>query len=358
MEDDNLEMGLFDNLDNLELNSSYQFDEDLIENEETESVETDENINTIDDENQEGVDSEEDVDEEGGNEGGESSSNLYSSLANFVHEQGLLPSLDIKNTEIKTPNDFANAFKQELEIQADLKLEEYLKNVDVKSIVESRNLIENFETISEDVLKSDLELSKQIILQDYLNQGLDEKKANRLLNRLIDLGEDAILEDAAESLASLKEFETRKIATEKETLKIRTQQKIEEQKQAEENLKKTIYESKDLVNGLKVNKVLQDKVYKSITEIVGKSPEGEFENKFMKERRLNPIDFETRMYYFYEMTDGFKDFTKLTTPIKSNAVKELEQIARKSKIQDNGIPIWMQDNESYEGFKPGSVLNI
>ena len=109
MEDDNeLGMGLFEG--NQELNFNFAIPEDDYTEEEEENTEninvedsTLENDNHVEDESSEEVD-EEDVEDEGG-EGSESSSNLYSSLAAFVHEQGLLPSLDINLKDIKSADD-------------------------------------------------------------------------------------------------------------------------------------------------------------------------------------------------------------------------------------------------------------
>ena len=209
----------------------------------------------------------------------------------------------------------------------------------------------------EEYLSENIDKAKQIIYEDYLNQGLSQEKATRLLNRLIDLGEDAILEDASESLESLKEFKTREIEKETNSYKERLEVEKINQAKLDEQMKKTIYESKDLISGLKPNKSLQDKVYKSINDIVGKSPDGTFENKFMKERRENPLEFEIRMYHFYELTNGFKDLSKISTNAKSSAVKDLEQIARKTKLKDNGTPLWAQDENTYSNFS-GHVLNI
>ena len=39
------------------------------------------------------------------------------------------------------------------------------------------------------------------------------------------------------------------------------------------------------------------------------------------------------------------------------AVKDLEQIARKTKLKDNGTPLWAQDENTYSNFS-GHVLNI
>ena len=361
MEDDNeLGMGLFEG--NQELNFNFAIPED--DNTEEEENDNDTNVEDstlennnkpVEDDSSEEVD-EEDVEDEGG-DGGESSSNLYSSLAAFVHEQGLLPSLDIDLKDIKSADDFANVFNKELDIQAELRLNDYLANLDLNKIGIAKKDIQDLSTINSDLLKNDIDLAKRIIYDDYLNQGLDEKKANRMLNRLIDLGEDAILEDAEESLESLKEFKSREIERETQSYKERLEADKIEQAKLDEQMKKTIYESKDLISGLKPNKSLQDKVYKSINDIVGKSPDGTFENKFMKERRENPLEFEIRMYHFYELTNGFKDLSKISTTAKSSAVKDLEKIARQTKLKDNGTPLWQQDSNTYSNFS-GHVLNL
>ena len=360
MEDDNeLGMGLFEGNQELNFNFALPDNDNTEEEENTDNIDVEdttlENNNHVEDDSSEEVD-EEDVEEEG-SEGSESSSNLYSSLAAFVHEQGLLPSLDIDLKEIKSADDFASVFNKELDIQAELRLNNYLENLDLNKIGVAKQEIKDLNTLNVDILKNDIDLAKRIIYDDYLNQGLDEKKANRMLNRLIDLGEDAILEDAEESLESLKEFKSREIERETQSYKERLEADKIEQAKLDEQMKKTIYESKDLISGLKPNKSLQDKVYKSINDIVGKSPDGTFENKFMKERRENPLEFEIRMYHFYELTNGFKDLSKISTNAKSSAVKDLEQIARKTKLKDNGTPLWAQDENTYSIFS-GHILNL
>ena len=360
MEDDNeLGMGLFEGNQELNFNFAIPEDDNTDEEENDDNTNVDdttlENNNHVEDDSSEEVD-EEDVEDEGG-DGGESSSNLYSSLAAFVHEQGLLPSLDIDLKDIKSADDFANVFNKELDIQAELRLNNYLENLDLNKIGVAKQEIKDLNTLNVDILKNDIDLAKRIIYDDYLNQGLDEKKANRMLNRLIDLGEDAILEDAEESLESLKEFKAREIERETQSYKERLEADKIQQAKLDEQMKKTIYESKDLIAGLKPNKALQDKVYKSINDIVGKSPDGTFENKFMKERRENPLEFEIRMYHFYELTNGFKDLSKISTTAKSSAVKDLEKIARQTKLKDNGTPLWQQDSNTYSNFS-GHVLNL
>jgi hypothetical protein len=356
MEEDEIGMSMFGS--NQELNFNYTPDEDELEDND-DNIDVDgsakKNNNLVEDDSSEEVD-EEDADDEGG-DGSESSSNLFSSLAAFVKEQGFLPSLSTDTKDIKNAEDFASAFNKELETQTELRLNEYLDNLDLSKIGTAKKEINDLNSINSESLSQNIDLAKQIILEDYLNQGLDEKKANRMINRLIDLGEDAIIEDATDSLESLKEFKSRQIKKETESYKQRIEQDKVDQAKMDEQMKKSIYESKDLITGLKANKVLQDKVYKSINEIVGKSPEGTFENKFMKERRENPLDFEIRMYHFYELTNGFKDLSKISSNAKSSAVADLEKIARKTNFKDNGVPAWAQDSNSYSNVS-GHVLNI
>lgn len=354
--EEELNMGLFGEGSELNFDMNYSYDNESDENNDENNDDNENTTPDIEDVNPEEVDEGEDVENEGG-DSSESSSNLFSSLAAFAKEQGILPSYNVEEDNILTPEDFANVFKKELEIQTQSKVEDYLNNLDLEKIATVKKEIQNLNQITEETLQNDLTLAKNIIYEDYLNQGLDEKKAKRMLTRLIDLGEDAILEDANESLESLKEFNLRKVESEKINYQKQIEQERLEQVKLEENLKKTIYENKSLIKGLETTKALQDQVYKSINEIVGKSPDGVFENKFMKERRENPLDFEVRMYHFYELTNGFTDYSKLTSKAKSSAVKDLENIARKTKFQDNGTPAWVQDENSYSNFS-GHVLNV
>src|SRR5699024_9768558 len=83
-----------------------------------------ENINTSENqEDSEAVASEEDHGEEDSddNESEETSSNnssLYSSFASVLSEQGVLPSLDLEENKIKSPDDLVNSIKSEIENQS------------------------------------------------------------------------------------------------------------------------------------------------------------------------------------------------------------------------------------------------
>jgi len=305
----------------------------------------DEDIN----DSQENVDGDEDDNSEGADFDDESSPNLYSSIANVLFEQGIIPSLE-SSENIKTTDDFVGVLKKEIDIQTERRLQDYLDNLDVDQIAVSKKTIIDLDNIDEDYLKDNLEVAKDMIFRDYLNQGLSEDRARKMLRKTIDLGEDVILEDALESKESLKEFENRQIETEQARYKENLKLQKEQQEQTDNAIKKYIFESPEIVKGIPNTKVLQEKVFKTMTEIVAKNPQtGEFENKMMKDRSANPIEFDTKMYYFYELTNGFTDLGKFQTTVNSKATKTLEKVLRKTKFEDNGTPGYMQDSNSYGG---------
>jgi len=206
------------------------------------------------------------------------------------------------------------------------------------------------------VLKEDVELAKNIILEDYMAQGISESKAKRLLGKTIDLGEDIIYEDAVESLNSLKELQQKQL---EELAKQREQEAVQRQKQQEQidnDLKNAIYKREEFVEGIKADKAIQDRVYNSITKVVGKSPDGVPENKLMRHRRENPIEFDTKLYYLYEVTNGFEDFSKFIKKSESSAAQKLTEQLRKTRFDTSGAPSYTQDKESYGGF--GDELNL
>lgn len=366
--ENNLDMSLFQDQD-LELNldlapvdmSNIPTDDD--EEEEQEEIMTD-NLNDeseTDIEFSEGDDKDpEVVAEEEGEEGEESQdvSPIYSSFATVLYEQGLLPSIDLQTKEIKTVDDLTEAIKFEIESQAKQKLiskvgeqgyealEKGISLAELQSYNETNSALEN---ITSDSLSSNIELAKKIILQDYVNQGIDENRAMRILNKSINAGEDTVIEDAIESLQSLKAFEKVKLEKIAEDREAQQAAFAEQQEKIDNDLKNSIYKKDEFIEGLKVTKAMQDKVYNSITKIVSKSPDGIAENKLMQERRQDPIEFDTKLYYLFELTNGFKDFSKLVTKSTSKATTQLEKALRSNRFEQGGNPGFL-DNESYGGI--------
>lgn len=303
------------------------------------------------------------VAEEGDDEGeDQDNSPIYSSFATVLFEQGLLPSVDLQNTKIETVDDLTAAIKTEIGNQARQQLidkvgqdgyEALEKGISLAELQTYNDTTSSLENITSETLQGDVELAKRIILQDYVNQGIDESRAMRILNKSIDAGEDAIVEDAVESLESLKVFERGRLQKIAEERQVQQAAFAAQQEKIDNDLKNSIYKNEEFIEGLKVNKSMQDKVYGSITKIVSTSPEGIAENKLMQQRRQDPISFDTKLYYLYELTNGFSDFSKLVTKSTSKATTQLERALRQNKFEQGGNPTFL-DKESYGGI--GSEL--
>lgn len=369
---ENLNMELFNVDTELELNldelpitedTEEEIEETVDETTDDDKIIEDNNLDEDDEENPDEVVEEEDKEEEDADT--DDSPNLYSSFASVLTEEGLLPSLDLQNKKINSLEDLTSVFKEEISSQVKSYLIEKIgeegydaieKGVSLVEYQQHQDNIETIDSIDDKQLEENLELAKRVIMRDYLNQGIDEKRAARLLKKTIDLGDDSILEDAKESLSSLKEFEKTRLAKVAEEREKQRQDQIKNQEKIDNDLKNSIYNSKEFIKGLSVNKAVQDKVYKSITTIVGKNSQGVAENKLMKDRREDPINFDVKLYYLYEITNGFKDFSSLINKSKTSASKQLEEQLRKTKFESGGNPSYLDDPESYGGVGPELVL--
>lgn len=363
-----LEMSLFsDKALELNFEDLPEIDEeeitDEIEESEDDSEESDETEKTTLSENEGSEKVTEEEDESEGDE--DDSPNLYSSFASVLVEQGLLPSVDLQSSKIESIDDLTTVFRSEIDNQVKGYLVNKLgeegyeaieKGVTLQEYQQYSNDVNTLDSITEEVLSQDLELAKRIILEDYMGQGIEEKRAIRLLKKTIDLGEDVILEDARESLESLKVLQEKKLVQLEQQREKQRADQLKLQEKIDNDLKNTIYNSDEYIKGVKVDKAVKDKVYKSITDIVGTAPNGVAENKLMRDRRENPIGFDTKLYYLYEITNGFKDFSSLVNRSQTTALSKLEKQLRKTKFEESGKPSYMEDPESYGGFGSELVL--
>lgn len=299
--------------------------------EDIETVIENENINTeVDLEIPDEIDVESDNGLEGSHTDDDNSSLLFSFASTLV-EDGVLPSLDLNEDKIKTTADLIEAIRTEIKSNefADLTPVQKeaviaLRNgISLETFVGRKQQEASYEAITSSHLEEDLELRKQLIKQDFLSKGYSEDKAEKFVQRSLDLGED--LDDAREALEAQKQL-----------VKLQTERDIENNKQKEaeaaaeyakqvEQLKNTVYnESAEIIPGMKFNKNIADQVYESMTKIVDEV-QGQPINKLMRDRMKDPVGFEHKLHYLYTVTKGFTDFTKLTRNEKTKAVKTFEE---------------------------------
>jgi hypothetical protein len=292
-------------------------------------------------------DQEEDVadkdkpDEESSLKGDASSQKLYSSLASALADEGIISSLE-DPTKIKTVDDLFGVIKEEIkkneysDLTEDQKqyLEAIRTGIPVEEFKQVKSFEQQLEQITDEALKESEDLRKAIIIQDYMNQGIDQVKATKLAQRSIDLNED--LADSLEALASVKTF-TKKAFD----------QRIQDQKQAQLNavkkeqdelkkIKTTVDDLKEIIPGIKINEKVKNDIFNQMTKTVGQSKDGKPLNALTKARMEDPINFTIKMHYLFNLTNGFKNFDKVVKTSKSQAVKELDDFIKGNTFIPSG----------------------
>ena len=297
-----------------------------------------------------------------GDESENSSPNLYNSLAATLKEQGLLSTTD--ESSINDAEELAKAFKKEIKQSeyADLNegqrefLDAIREGVPLERFQEHKNDETNLAQITIEDITNDEELRRRIIYQDLVNQGLAEESALKFTERSVSNGTD--IEDAESALPKIKEHNNLKYEQEKEATKadvIANQKKVEEEKQA---LKDAIMSPKNIFEGYNATENFKDTVFKDMNTVIGYTEEGTPENKLMKYRRENPVDFDAKLYYLFTLTNEFQNVQRFQENSTSSAVSNLERAMQQSHFAPTGgQPGFIQDPNSYSsGFGDEIVL--
>jgi hypothetical protein len=305
-------------------------------------------------------------DGEGDDASNDDSPNIYSSLTNILSEQGLLPDLDLTKTKVQDVDGLTAALKAQIDTQTKNFIVDKLgedgynaieKGVSLAEYQQYQANMDTFSSITEDLLSEDAELSQRIIYQDLVNQGIPEARAQRFLQRSIDSGNDGLFEDARESLASLKEHEYRQLERVQAERAQAQQDAVKQQEKLDNDLKNYIYGKEELIAGMKVSKGMQDKIYESMNKTVSVAEDGTKLNGLMAARQANPIEFDTKLYYMFELTKGFTDMSKVNTKAISKSTDDLERAMRNQRFASDGRADYLTDSDSYDsGF--GDTLHL
>jgi len=355
-------MSLFDMGEDIQLNFDdlgLEPDDNTGDNPDDKPITGDDDGAGVPDSGQENVISEDNInpDGEGDDADGDDTPNIYSSFTKVLSEQGLLPDLDLSKTNVEDVDGLTEVLKTQIDAQAKNYIIDKLgedgfnaieKGVTLQEYQQHQSTMDTFESITEDLITEDIELSKRLIYQDLINQGLSESKASRYLQKSIDLGDDSVIEDAKEALGSLKEYEARRLEQVQAQRAQEYQNAIKEQEKLDNDLKNYIYGKDELIKGAKVSKGMQDKIYESMNKTVAIAPDGTRLNGLMQARQNNPIEFDTKLYYLYELTNGFSDFSKISTKSASKATSDLERSLRNTSFNHDGQANYLSDSESYD----------
>lgn len=324
-----------------------------------------------DDDNPEGVgdesqEDEEDTDkpEDNDNKGG-SSPNFFASIANSLKEEGILT---LDDSEFKDVNDgakLAALMEKQVNTMLDAKqkrIDEALSNdVPVDTVKQFEQLIAYVGGITEDSIKDETPEAEQlrgnIIVQDYLNKGFSQERANREAKRAFESGSD--IEVALEALTELKSYYTSEYDNVIKESKQAKEDKLKEERELSKKIEDKFLKVEEPIKGIKLTENDRKKVLNSYSKFVGNDEGGKPINAIQKYAIDNPIDYQYNINLLFYLTNGFKDMgnviQKEVKKKTNSAMQDLERTLRNPSNNIGGGNMSFDNDRSPESFKGISV---
>ena len=273
------------------------------------------------------------------NDSGTPQTNLFSSIAKALRDEGVFPDLsDDSLGEVKDAATLRQMFDNEVAKALDerqRRIEEALNGgaapEEVQAYQQALNVAQfldrkdTYETLTAEGEEGE-KLRKQVMYQDYVNRGFKHEKAVKMVEKSLDDGTD--IEDAKEAYESCKEFYKGQVDSYQKELEDRKkQQKASEQKQYD-SLKKHILDTESFYDGVKVDKQTRQKAYDSITKPVYRDDAGNYITALQKYQRENPIEFMENVALLFALTDNFKNVDKLAgSKAKAKIKSSFDEVA-------------------------------
>lgn len=263
--------------------------------------------------------------------------------AQLLVDEGVLPNLDVKSFDGTTEglkeamvNEIMTAvdsYKDSLPERVKNLINNYEEGIPFEKLLELDRIETDVAKISDEALEEDASLQKKLV-SEYLKRTtrFSDVKIAKQVDNYEDSGE---LEDEAKS--ALGELKTL-VKTEKEKeLKEVEKQKIESEAQRKNELvalENKVKTTNEIIPGLKLNDKVRQNVFTSMTTPVGYDQSGRPVNKIVAARMENPVEFEIKLHYLFEVTKGFTDFSKLAEKGKKDASKQFEEAVEEMGTQN------------------------
>ena len=274
--------------------------------------------------------------------------NVFKNFASFLAERGLLTFDEKEIEKVKDDDSFADLVKNQIKANeyADLTdnqkkyLEALREGIPEAVIHDNLTALETFQNITDEVIRGNADVRKELIIEGFLAQGFDKEYALRQFRRVSDANED--VEEAImfrNKLAQLKDQqyqqEVENVRKQKETAELQAAKQLED-------LKTSVYSVEKLFGELTVNKTMQDRVYSLMTKPVTKLENGVPINALQKHQLENPVDFQSKLYWLYDITDGFKNINRIVTRAQTKVVNSF-----KAKLEKSNFVNTSQSNPTF-----------
>ena len=256
--------------------------------------------------------------------------NFYSSIASALKEDGIFPDIDDESlAKIKTPEDFAEMFENQVQAKLDEKQQRIDKalnyGVELTDIQKFESTIDYLDKITDDIISEESEqgenIRRQMIYNDFINRGYSKERAEREIKKSFDSGSD--IEDAKEALQSNKEFYKKSYDKLVNEAKLEAENANKQMKEDSEKLKNSILNDSKVFGDLQIDTTTRRKVLDNISKPVYKDPNtGKLLTAIQKYEAENKLDFIKNVGLLYTLTDGFKNLDSL---VNSKVKKETKK---------------------------------
>ncbi len=254
--------------------------------------------------------------------GDEDATEVFSTLTELLKEKGFFTN----DVEVKSEEDLASAFEQELKSRLDsttkMALEYMGLGVPQQEIMQIQSAMAETEKITPDLLAKDEKLATNLIYSEFKFRGFSDEDAAEYTDLIAKAGKEKLVAEATKALDTRKKNLQGMAEGIKE--KYANQRKKEEEKHKEyvEELVKRI--DSEEVFGRKLSPTTKEKLKRNFSTVVGYTESGEPVNAVMKYKLENPVDFEHKLLYLFTVTDGFKNLSAFERSAESKISRKLK----------------------------------
>jgi len=293
------------------------------------------------------------------------SKNFFSSLANSLKQEGILPDLsdeDLKN--VKDSKDISKLFDSYIASKMDEKqkrVDDALNlGVDASDIKKYENAISYIDSITDDKISNEGQegenLRKQLIYQDFMNRGYTKERAIKEVQKSFNAGTD--IEDAKDALTSNRDYYKEgyeDLIEEAKQAKKKVQEDIEQRTEA---FKKNVLESDKVFGDIVIDTATKKAALDAVLKPQYKDSKGNMITAVQKYQQEHSDEFLKNIGIIYALTNGFTDLNKIVqSKVKTatkNAYRELENKINNSRRNSDGNLVFtsgVSDTESSFNWK-------
>ena len=293
------------------------------------------------------------------------SKNFFSSLANSLKQEGILPDLsdeDLKN--IKESKDITKLFDSYIASKMDEKqkrIDDALNlGVDASDIKKYENAIAYIDSITDDKISNEGQegenLRKQLIYQDFMNRGYTKERAIKEVQKSFNAGTD--IEDAKDALTSNRDYYKEGYEDLIEEAKQAKKKVQEDIAQRTEAFKKNVLESDKVFGDIVIDTATKKAALDAVLKPQYKDSKGNMITAVQKYQQEHSDEFLKNIGIIYALTNGFTDLNKIVqSKVKTatkNAYRELENKINNSRRNSDGNLVFtsgVSDTESSFNWK-------